>query len=57
MYSILVEKIAQQELLAHYKAGNKTTIKKIEQIFSELSINPQTGTGKPEKLKFNLAGY
>ncbi len=56
-YTIVIEKLAQQELLAHYKSGNKAAIKKIEQIISELSQNPQTGIGKPEKLKFNLSGY
>lgn len=45
-YTIVFEKLAQQELLAHYKSGNNAAIKKIEQIISEISKNPQTGIGK-----------
>ncbi len=56
-YSIVVEKAAQKELQALYKSGNKASIKRIEKIFDELSKHPQTGTGKPEQLKFGLSGY
>ena len=41
----------------HFKSGDKSTIKKIEKILKELEINPYSGTGKPEQLKFNLNGY
>lgn len=56
-YSIVVEKATQKELQAHYKSGDKASIKRIEIIFEELSEHPQTGTGKPEQLKFGLSGY
>lgn len=56
-YSIVVEKSAQKELQSHFKSGDKAIIKKIEQIFQELSVHPETGIGKPEALKHNLAGY
>jgi toxin YoeB len=56
-YAILIEKLAQQELLAHYKSGNKLAIKRIEQIMLDLSIHPETGIGKPEKLKFSFSRY
>lgn len=56
-YLVVIEKAAQKELQVLYKSGNKDSIKRIEKIFEELSEHPQTGTGKPEKLKFALSGY
>ena len=41
----------------HYKSGNKSAIRKIEQIFLELSETPYEGTGNPEALKYELTGY
>jgi len=38
-------------------SGDKSIIKKLETIISELADHPYTGTGNPEKLKHNLAGY
>ena len=56
-YSIEVSSRARKELQAHHKSGNQRTIKKIEQIFRELSETPFTGTGNPEPLKYHLSGY
>jgi len=56
-YSIVIGKSAQKELQAHYKAGNKLSIKRIEKIISELSDHPEIGIGNPERLKFDLSGY
>jgi len=56
-YFIEVEKLAKKDLEAHYKSGDKSSIKRINQIFLELSEHPETGIGKPEKLKFDLSGY
>jgi toxin YoeB len=55
-YSIVVQKVAQKQLEAHYKSGDKSSIKRINQIFEELSKHPETGIGKPERLKFELSG-
>lgn len=52
-YSVIIEKSAQKELKAHYHSGNKSSIKRIEQIILELSQHPETGIGQPEKLKFD----
>ena len=41
----------------HKKAGNLATIKKINSILLELSINPYEGIGKPEELKYDLKGF
>jgi toxin YoeB len=56
-YSIEVQKTAQVQLEAHYKSGDKGSIKRINQIFEDLSEHPETGIGKPEKLKFALSGF
>lgn len=47
---------AKLDVEKHYKSGNKATIKKLEQIFKELSEHPYSGTGQPEKLKYDFAG-
>ena len=39
------------------KSGDKASIKKAALIISELYEHPETGTGKPERLKFELAGF
>lgn len=56
-YSVVISTRARKELQAHYKSGNRRRIKKIEQIFLELSLTPYSGTGNPEALKYHLAGY
>ena len=55
-YSVVVQKAAQKQLQAHYRSGDKSCIKRIDQIFEELSEHPETGIGKPERLKFELSG-
>jgi toxin YoeB len=39
------------------KSGNMPLMKKIQRLLEELELHPETGTGKPEKLKENLSGY
>jgi toxin YoeB len=56
-YTLVVSSRARKELQAHHKSGNQRTIKKIEQIFLELSETPYSGIGNPEPLKYHLAGY
>ncbi len=56
-YQIRLEKLAVSQLKEHAKSGNKATIKKIDTLFLELSENPFTGTGQPEMLKHELAGF
>jgi toxin YoeB len=48
---------ADQHLLAYKKAGNKIAIERIERIFVELEEHPETGIGKPKKLKHKYSGY
>lgn len=56
-YTVAVSSQARKELQFHYKSGNKSHIRKIEQIFLELSETPYKGTGKPEPLKYKMSGY
>ncbi len=56
-YIVEISSKARKELQIHYKSGNKSVIRRIEQIFVELSNTPYEGTGKPELLKYNFAGY
>jgi toxin YoeB len=36
-------------------AGNKVVLKKIEKLTDDILLNPYTGIGKPEALKYDLA--
>jgi len=56
-FRIEVTEDAQKDLKFIRKSGDKASIKKVEQIFAELETHPESGTGKPERLKFDLAGY
>lgn len=56
-YSVEFALTAQNDLQSHYKSGNKSNIKKIEKILLELTINPFSGEGQPEELKYNFKGY
>jgi len=56
-YTIEISSKARKELQVHFNSGNKSAIRKIEQIFIELSETPYEGTGNPEALKYKLAGY
>ena len=38
------------------KSGNKQVIKKLNALLDELRDHPETGTGKPERLKHEYAG-
>jgi len=56
-YFIEIKETAQKEMKLIQKAGDKSTIKKLELILVELENHPTTGTGKPEQLKHELSGY
>jgi toxin YoeB len=55
-YLIEVSEEAKKHLVAHHKAGDKNTIKRIERIFEELSETPYSGFASPESIKGNLSG-
>jgi toxin YoeB len=47
---------AQSDIEFHKNAGNKAVLKKLFILLNELTEHPFTGTGKPEPLKYSLAG-
>ncbi|MCA6421562.1 MAG: Txe/YoeB family addiction module toxin [Flavobacterium sp.] len=47
---------ADNDLSFWVKTGNKPILKKIAKLTQAILENPYTGIGKPEALKFNLAG-
>lgn len=55
-YSIAVSDEAREHLRLWHKSGDKAVIKRIDRIFEELAEHPQTGIGKPERLKHQLSG-
>jgi len=56
-YEVIIEKQALREIGKLAKSGKKKDRDNLYQIFEELKIHPETGTGKPEKLKYNLSGF
>lgn len=56
IFRIILTRTAVKDLKEIRKSGMSTSINRINQIFKELETHPQTGTGKPERLKFKLSG-
>ena len=56
-YEVRYSREAKKDYLSIRKSGNRPLIKKVDKILDELSFHPTEGTGKPEKLKGDLAGY
>lgn len=56
-YLVELDPKAEKEIKAHFKSGERSSIKKIEKILRELSTDPYVGTGKPEPLNYHLSGF
>ncbi|HEY8782588.1 MAG TPA: Txe/YoeB family addiction module toxin [Mucilaginibacter sp.] len=56
-FVVIVSERAKKDLLNIQKSGDKASVKKVENIISELYDHPETGIGKPERLRFGLSGY
>jgi len=52
----MVKQTARTDLGAIHKSGDKASIKRVEKIFHELEEHPEKGTGRPEKLRYELTG-
>ncbi|MDR1951484.1 MAG: Txe/YoeB family addiction module toxin [Bacteroidales bacterium] len=50
-YRLEFWKEAKEVILRHQKSGDKQILKKIYVLFEDLKNHPETGTGKPERLK------
>ena len=56
-YYVELSDEAEKHLILHIKAGNKILLKRIHKLLEELSEHPETGTGKPHKLKHKKTGF
>jgi|UniRef100_UPI00404B0210 toxin YoeB len=56
MFSVIIDKKAQKEILQIIKSGDKKSIKRLNQILLELELHPKEGIGNPEMLKHDLTG-
>lgn len=56
-YTLEISEQANKDIDFHKKYGNNALIKKLFELLKELTEHPTSGTGKPEPLKYNLAGY
>jgi toxin YoeB len=56
-YRIISSPDAQEDVLKHRKSGDKSVLRKLDNILNELKQHPDTGIGKPERMKRNYSGY
>ena len=56
-YEVRLTSDALKDIARHKKSGDKKTLQKIADLLEELRHHPRTGTGQPEKLKYNLQGF
>ena len=55
-YFVDIADNAKEDMRFWHKVGDESVIEKIKKLLIELSEHPKTGTGRPERLKGNLAG-
>ena len=56
-YRIFLTDTAKSHIEEWNKSGNRASINKIHKLIEELKQHPTTGTGQPEALRNDLAGY
>ncbi len=56
IYELILMPEAERHLIEWKKSGQKKTLNKIADLFEELRLHPQTGTGQVEQLRGNLSG-
>lgn len=56
MYKITLSEQARKDYLYFSQSGNKAILNKIASLLEDISKHPYIGTGKPEALKYELAG-
>ena len=56
LLKIVLTPIARQDL-AYWEENNPKVIEKINSLLDSILTDPEKGIGKPEKLKYVLAGY
>lgn len=56
-YQIEFTDLALKDIKKLKKSGNSAVLKKLRRLLNELREHPQSGTGKPERLKHDFNGY
>ena len=56
-YTVTFSQESQKHIEKFERSGNQVLLRKIVALIAELAEHPREGTGKPEMLKGNLAGY
>jgi toxin YoeB len=56
-YTVTFSPESQKHIETFERSGNQVLLRKIVALIAELAEHPREGTGKPEMLKGNLAGY
>lgn len=56
-YRIEISDAATKDIESFKKAGDLTSLKRLNQILEDLREHPETGIGSPERLKYRLSGY
>ena len=54
-YSITYTPEAELDIIKLRKSGDKQALKKLDVLLDELRKHPETGTGKPERLRYQHA--
>ncbi|MDO4165526.1 MAG: Txe/YoeB family addiction module toxin [Bacteroides sp.] len=56
MYRITLSPQAQKDYIYFSQSGNKSILNRISVLLNDIAAHPYTGIGKPEALKYDLAG-
>ena len=56
MYKIILSEQARKDYLHFTQSGNKAVLNKISALLKDIAEHPYTGIGKPEQLRYELAG-
>jgi len=56
-YTVTFSPKAEKQIEAFERSGNQALLRKVITLTAELAEHPRLGTGKPEMLKGDLAGY
>ena len=56
MYTIVFTEAADEDVARWKKSGQKTVMNRISKLLVDIQEHPLTGIGKPEALRFDLAG-
>ena len=56
MYKITLSRQAHEDYLYFSRSGNQAVLEKIKSLLEDMAAHPYTGIGKPESLKYELAG-